>query len=118
MIKLLQDEGNFVAVQLSGKLHDEDYKEFVPVIESAAGKGKLHLLVDMQNFEGWDRQALWDDMRLDAKLGRNIERLAFIADKRWEEWMAKICRPFTSAMIQYFDANDAKDAWAWVQDGL
>lgn len=118
MVTLLQDEGNFVAFKLSGTLHDEDYKAFVTVIEDAAGKGKLHLLVEMVAFQGWDRRALWDGIKLDARLGRNIERLALVGDKRWEQWMAKICRPFTSAMIQYFNADDMKDAEAWVQDGL
>lgn len=99
-------------------LHDEDYKAFVPVIEAAAGKGKLHLLVEMQDFQGWDSQALWDNIKFDAHRGRNIERLALVGDKRWEQWMAKICRPFTSAMIQHFDADDMKDAEAWVRDGL
>ena len=118
MVEILRDEGNFVAVKLSGKLTDTDYKQFVPVIFAAAEKGKLHLLVQMENFQGWEPQALWDDIQLDAQLGDKIERLAFIGDNEWEAWMAKICKPFTRAMIQYFDANDARDAWAWVQDGL
>lgn len=118
MVEILRDEGNFVALKLVGKLHDADYKEFVPVIEASAEKGKLHLLVDMTEFHGWDAPALWDDIQLDAKFGNQIERLAFIGNKEWQAWMAKICKPFTRATIQYFDANDAKDAWAWVQDGL
>ncbi len=118
MVEILRDEGNFVAVKLSGKLHDADYKQFVPVIQAATEKGKLHLLVQMENFQGWEPQALWDDIQLDAQLGDKIERLAFIGDKEWEAWMAKICKPFTRAMIQYFDADETQDAWAWVQYGL
>lgn len=118
MVEILRREGNFVAVKLSGKLTDADYRQFVPVIFAATEKGKLHLLVQMENFQGWEPQALWDDIQLDAQLGGKIERLAFIGDKEWEAWMAKICKPFTRAMIQYFDSNDAQDAWAWVQDGL
>lgn len=118
MVTILRDEGNFVAVKLSGKLQDADYKKFAHAIMAAAEKGKLHLLVEMVEFLGWDAHALWEDIRLDAQVGGKIERLAFIGDKAWEAWMAKICRPFTSAEIQYFESNDAHDAWAWVQDGL
>jgi len=118
MVEILRDEGNFVAVKLSGKMQDSDYKQFVPVIMAATEKGKLHLLVEMVNFLGWEPYTLWENMNLDAALGGKIERLAFVGDKAWEAWMAKICRPFTSAEIQYFDSSDAKDAWAWVQDGL
>lgn len=118
MVTILRDEGNFVAVKLAGKLHDADYRQFLPVIQGAAEKGKLHLLVDMTDFQGWDPQALWDDIQLDARLGGQIERLAFIGSQEWQMWMAKICKPFTRAEIQYFTADDAQDAWAWVQDGL
>ncbi len=118
MVEILRNEGNFVALRLSGKLHDGDYKQFVPIIQAAAEKGKLHLLMEMKDFHGWDAQALWDDIKLEGPLGDKIERLAMIGDKKWEAWMAKICKPFTHATIQYFDASDAQNAWAWVQDGL
>jgi universal stress protein A len=118
MIEILRDEGNFVAVRLSGKLEDADYTEFVPVIQGAAEKGKLHLLVDMREFEGWDARALWDDIQFDARHGGQIERVAFIGDARWHTWMAKICRPFTWAQMQFFSAEGAEDARAWAQDGL
>src|SRR5437867_341760 len=88
MVEILRDEGNFVAVKLSGRLHDSDYKQFVPVIMAATEKGKLHLLVQMQEFMGWAPHALWEDIQLDARLGGKIERLAFIGDKQWEAWMA------------------------------
>lgn len=89
MVEILHSEANLVALKLSGKLHDADYKQFMPVIQAAAEKGKLHLLVEMM-----------------------------IGDKQWQAWMTKICKPFTRAQIQYFDASDAQNAWAWVQDGL
>ncbi len=28
--------------------------------------------------------------------------------------MAKVCKPFTRAKIQYFDADDLGEAWAWL----
>lgn len=118
MVEILRNEGNLVGVKLTGKLHDVDYKEFVPVVEAAAEKGKLHLLVQMTDFQGWDRAAMWDDIHFGRDIADKTERLAFIGDKRWEEWMTKLCKPFVHAQIAYFDASQEKDAWAWVQDGL
>lgn len=118
MVEILRNEANFIALKLSGKLQDADYKEFMPLIQAAAEKGKLHLLVEMQDFHGWDVPALWDDIQLDARYGDQIERLAMIGDKQWQAWMTKICKPFTRAQIQYFAATDTQNAWAWVQDGL
>ena len=30
--------------------------------------------------------------------------------------MAKVCKPFTMAKVQYFDAADIDKAWAWLQE--
>ena len=30
--------------------------------------------------------------------------------------MAKVCKPFTMAKIQYFDAAKIDDAWAWLEE--
>jgi hypothetical protein len=37
-----------------------------------------------------------------------------VGDKTWEEWMAKVCKPFTAATVKYFDAGELDAAWAWV----
>lgn len=29
---------------------------------------------------------------------------------KWEEWMAKICKPFTMAKIRYFDVTEIEAA--------
>jgi stage II sporulation SpoAA-like protein len=39
-----------------------------------------------------------------------------VGDKRWEQWMAKVCKPFTMAHIQYFDASRIEEAWKWLQE--
>ncbi len=118
MVEITRNQGNLIGVKISGKLTDADYKQFVPLVTAAAEKGPLHLLVEMTDFHGWERGALWDDMQFDRALGDKMERLAFIGDKKWQEWMTKICKPFTSAQIQYFDASQSAQAWAWVQEGL
>ncbi len=37
------------------------------------------------------------------KYSANIERLAMVGDKTWENGMSASCRPFTSAKVRYFD---------------
>jgi hypothetical protein len=120
MIERLEtDSPRILAFKLRGKLHDEDYKHFVPVIEEALRtQGKVRLLAQFEDFHGWDLHALWDDIKFTRAHGRDIERIAMIGDKKWEEWMAKVCRPFTSASVKYFDVSALPDAWAWLREGL
>jgi hypothetical protein len=102
--------------KMSGKLHDADYKAFVPAIDAAAAGGKVRLLAQFHDFHGWDMHALWDDIKFSTTHCRTIERIAMVGETTWQKWMAKVCAPFTAAKVQYFDAADIDKAWAWLQE--
>ena len=108
-----------IGFKLSGKLHDADYKTFVPAIDAVLAKeGKVRLLAQFHDFHGWDAKALWDDVKFSTTHCNKIDRIALVGDKKWEEWMAKVCKPFTMAKIQYFDVAKIDDAWKWLKEGL
>jgi hypothetical protein len=118
MIEQLPEKSpKVVAFKLSGKLHDEDYKKFVPLIDDVAAKqGKVRLLAQFHDFHGWDAKALWDDIKFSTTHCTKIERIALVGEKTWEKWMAKVCKPFTLAKIQYFDASEIDKARAWLDE--
>src|SRR5262249_16713600 len=100
--------------KLSGKLHDSDYKQFVPTVEAAVKKhGKVRLLATFENFHGWDLPALWDDIKFATEHCRHVERIALVGEKTWEKWMARVCKPFTMAQVRYFDHADIDASWNW-----
>ena len=101
--------------KMSGKLHDEDYKKFVPLIDEAILQlGKVRLLAHFHEFHGWDAHAVWDDIKFSATHCTTIESIALVGERKWEEYMAKVCSPFTRAKIRYFPAADIEAAWAWL----
>ncbi|AGA90857.1 Protein of unknown function (DUF3478) [Thioflavicoccus mobilis 8321] len=108
-----------LAFRLSGKLHDQDYRTFVPVIENAiaAAPGPVRLLVELIDFHGWDPKAAWDDFKLGIRHYADFERMALIGDKDWEAWMGQLAKPFTRATVRHFDAAEADAAWAWIREG-
>lgn len=116
MIEMLPSpHANTVAFKLSGKLHDEDYKTFVPLVDAAiAESGKVRLLAQFHDFQGWDLHALWDDIKFGTTHCTTIERIALVGEKKWEDWMAKVCKPFTMAKVRYFDVSEIDAAWAWL----
>jgi hypothetical protein len=96
-----------IGFRLSGKLRDEDYKSFVPTVESfLAAEGKGRLFVEFEDFHGWDVHAVWDDTKFALKHYSDFDRIAMVGDRRWEKWMAQVCKPFTKA------------AWAWLREGV
>lgn len=106
-----------LAFKMSGKLHDEDYKQFVPLVDAAIAKdGNVRILAQFQDFHGWDMKALWDDIKFSTTHCTKIERIAMVGDKAWEKWMATVCKPFTMAKIRYFDAPELDAAKAWLAE--
>jgi hypothetical protein len=59
-----------------------------------------------------------DDLKLGVKHHGDVERLAMIGEKKWQQWMAQFSKPFTAAEVRYFDKTDAPAAHAWLEEGL
>ncbi len=111
------DGGKILEIKLSGRLVKEDYARFLPELDRLIGQfGKIRLLVEMRDFHGWSAGALWEDIKLDLKHFSDIERVAFVGDKKWEKGMSVFCKPFTTAGIRYFDVSKRADAAAWIQE--
>jgi hypothetical protein len=107
--------GEILVVHVSGKLAKADYERFVPEFERLVGlRGKLRLLFDMTGFHGWEAGALWEDVKFATKHFADIERLAMVGEKKWEQGMAAFCKPFTTATIRYFDRANALEARQWL----
>ena len=106
-----------IGVKLSGKLHDEDYKTMVPLVDAEIAKdGKINILAQFHDFHGWDAKALWDDTKFSTTHCGKIRRVALVGEKTWEKWMAVVCKPFTMAKIRYFEAAELEAAKAWLAE--
>ena len=110
------DGGKILEIKISGKLVKEDYERFMPELDRLIDQfGKIRLLVEMQDFHGWSAGALWEDIKLDWKHYSDIERVAFVGDKRWQKGMSIFCKPFTTAKIRYFELSDLASALEWIE---
>jgi hypothetical protein len=114
-IRLSEESGGSVLViHVSGKLLREDYAQFVPEFDRLVRQhGKLRVLFDMSGFHGWEISAAWEDLKFGMKHFSDIERLAMIGEKKWQQGMAIFAKPFTKAAIRYFDRADAAQAHKW-----
>ena len=108
-------KGNIVCVTASGKLTDDDYDRFVPQMEDLIKQwGRLRMLFEMKDFHGWELGAVWEDLKFDFKHFGHIKRLAMVGDKKWEEYLATFCGPFTAAEVEYFDRSEMEEAQDWL----
>jgi hypothetical protein len=117
-IQLTEENGGKVlVVQVSGKLVKADYEHFVPEFERLiAQRGKLRLLFDMTDFHGWELSAAWEDFKFGIEHFADIDRLAMVGDRQWQHGMAIFCKPFTKAMVRYFEHVEAAEARKWLNE--
>jgi hypothetical protein len=104
-----------VLLKVSGKLVKEDYEQFVPEVEQIIKQhGRIRILLEMHDFHGWSCSAAWEDTKFALHHFRDIQRLAFVGEKKWQKGMATFCKPFTKAEIRYFEHSQADEARAWL----
>ncbi|MGB7843739.1 MAG: STAS/SEC14 domain-containing protein [Salinimicrobium sp.] len=114
MIKIEEKE-NIIYSIAKKELHDEDYGRLVPLLKEKVKKfGMIRWYFEMQNFEGWSLSAMWQDLKFDVKYAENIEKVAMVGDKTWEEKITRLMKPFTSAEIKFFNLEEKEQAKAWI----
>jgi SpoIIAA-like len=107
--------GKLLDVRLTGELVKEDYEKFVPAVDRAVQQhGKIWMLVETHDFQGWTAGALWEDTKFALHHFRDIERLAVVGETKWEQGLATFCKPFTAAVVRYFDHTRATEARNWL----
>jgi len=116
-VLLNEDTANHVVeVKVTGKLMGEDYAWFAHEMERFIQQhGRIRMLFDMHDFHGWNVDSMWTDFQFGAKHRHDMERLALVGEKPWQDWSSKFCRLFTDAEVRYFDRSHAAEAEAWVR---
>lgn len=110
-----ENGGQVLVVHVSGKLTQEDYEYFVPEFERLVrAHGKLRVLFDMTDFHGWEAGALWEDTKFGIHHFCDIAKIAMVGETKWQKGMAVFCKPFTKAVIEYFDHTQTDDARTWL----
>ena len=112
-----ENGGKILVVHVSGKLVEADYEHFVPEFERLVRlHGKLRVLFDMTSLHGWEAGALWEDTKFAINHFADIERLAMVGEKKWQQGMATFCKPFTKATVRYFDHPQSAEAGKWLEE--
>ena len=101
-------------VKIKGKLTAADYDVFVPRIEEMLENGKIRILFQMEDFDGWTASAAWEDTKFGLKHFNDIERIALVGHKTLEKGMALLCKAFTTADVKFFETGGMKEAKEWI----
>ena len=107
---------NLIATKATGKLTETDYNKLLPLLNNKVDQyRKISWYFEMEDFEGWKVKAFWEDVKFDAKHANDFEKVAMVGEKKWEEWMTDLMKPFTSADVRFFDISKKKEALKWIK---
>jgi|TARA_R100000935_G_scaffold26814_1_gene46874 SpoIIAA-like len=108
---------NLIAAKLSGKLNEENLKTVHERIHRIIDSGhKVNFYFEMEDFEGYTLKGFWEDIKTDAAHIDDYGKMAFVGEKKWQEWAAKATDFFTSSEVKYFDLKDKEQAKIWIAE--
>jgi len=91
-----------------------DQAEMARKIDDGA---KPRLLAILENFEGWERGADWNDLDFLVSHSGDIARIAIVAEPRWEtQALAFAGAGIREAPVRFFQPNQLDQAQLWIAE--
>ena len=115
--KLSEGSGPVVGYKVVGKVTPQDYQQLEPEIQSLVDEsdGGVCLLLDLQEFTGEEVKAWLPDLKFGHSFHDNIDKMAIVGDKRWQEWLTALVDPFYAKEAKFFRPEETDKAWAWLR---
>lgn len=111
-----EDEGRAVGIRARGQLTGDDLDELSAYLDRQIEEhGTISMLFEMDDFEGWEADAFFKDLKFDITHNADVERVAMVGDEAWEQWMARLMEIFAHAEVQFYNRTHLAEAWAWVR---
>ena len=116
MHELSHEDGNLITVRVWKKLTGADYDALIPAWENVIEEyGSMRMLLIMDDFQGWEAGAAWDDFQFGVRHAKQVERVAMVGEKKWQRWLAKIGSWFLPGRVRYFKQMALAEAERWVR---
>jgi len=115
MLKIEKQRGSYVELVASGKLNQDDYERVIPLLEAQLEReGELNALILLREFEGWTLDAAIEDLRFDLRHRKDFARMAVVGEGRLQKWMTRLCAPFFSGEVRFYEREREVEARSWV----
>ena len=114
----ITDEGAVKVVRLSGMLRKDelDAIQWAEAEKLPAG-AKVNVLVLAEEFDGWQKGDRWGDLRFVARYGDRIEKLAIVADPKWEDQLLMFTGAgFRKTKVQFYAPVEIGEARKWLAE--
>lgn len=117
MVRIEREKsGNLIKTLVSDKLTQEDYDKMLPALEQTVSEWEsVRWYFEMRDFSGWEPVAALQDLKFDIEHANQMTKIAMAGTKKWQEWLTKTMKPFTSADVRFFDLQEREQALQWIK---
>ena len=120
MIKLLRGmPAGVLGLQAIDDVEEEDYRNVVvPAVEAAiAEHGKVRLVYVLgPEFDEYEGEAVWEDLKLGARHPASFERIAIVTDARWAARTIRIFSVLLPGQARAFPLAELEAAKRWAAE--
>jgi hypothetical protein len=120
MIRLLRDmPAGVLGLEAVDDVEKEDYADvIVPAVEAAiAEHGKVRVVYVLgPEFDDYEGEAVWEDLKLGARRPASFERIAVVTDARWAGSALKVFSVLWPGQARAFPLSQLEAAKRWAAE--
>ena len=120
MIRLLGDmPAGVLGLEAVDDVEKEDYENvIVPALNQAlTDHGKVRLVYVLgPEFDDYEGEAVWEDLKLGARNPASFERIAIVTDARWAGPAIKLFSVLWPGQARAFPLSDLESAKRWAAE--
>ena len=117
-VQIEYQPNDICVLRISGTLTRSEFAVEQSAISQKIDAGsKPRLLAILEDFEGWERGADWNDLDFLVSHSGEIAKIAIVAEPRWEvQALAFAGGGVRRAPVKFFTADDLPKARAWLAE--
>ena len=121
MIRVLNDmPAGVLGLEAIDDVEEEDYEDvLIPAVEAAiAEHGKVRLVYVLgPDFDEYEEEAVWEDLKLGARHPSSFERIAVVTDAKWVGPAMKVFSILLPGQARAFRLAQREAATHWAATG-
>ncbi len=105
-------------VRLSGRLTVREFQALQALSKLSLERfGKVRILVELEDFQGWSKEPGWEDSYFLTEDTGRLSKLAFVGDEKWkDEVFMFVGKEMRSTAIEFFSQDQLAQAKAWLSN--
>jgi hypothetical protein len=117
-VKIEYEADDIYVLRISGILKQSEFSaEQTAVARKIDSGSKPRLLFILENFDGWERGADWNDLDFMISHGGKISKIAIVGEPRWETLaLAFAGAGVRRAPVKFFPPNELEQAKEWLAE--